>query len=241
MRRYLSPVIAGVLAYSLVAAPDWIDDWLSGPHDMAPRDSAVTGLPEAGPLRIVAFGTSLTAPPQNWPDGLAEVLTACRAAPVTVTRVAGPGMGSDWALGHVGEVVAQAPDVVLIEFAINDADLKDGVSLAQGAAQHQALIEALKAALPEAKLILMTMNPAQGPRGWIRPFLADHYAKTVSIAAENGVFLVDHYARWRALSRDQRGLEADGLHPDPQIASSIILPTLLPALGCDLRPANSQD
>lgn len=176
-----------------------------------------------GALRITAFGTSLTAPPQTWPDDLAIRLEQCRRARVTVTRVAGPGRGSDWALDQTARVVTTAPDLVLIEFAINDADLRDGVSLATARDQHRALIADLRAALPGVRIALMTMSPAHGLRGWIRPRLAAHYHQYHDLARAEGVGLIDLYPRWRVLAREDRGLEADGLHPDPVVAAGVIV------------------
>ncbi|MFN4128284.1 MAG: SGNH/GDSL hydrolase family protein [Paracoccaceae bacterium] len=188
-----------------------------------PRDVPLPHLLPDGPLRITVFGTSLTAPPQTWPDDLAARLEFCRKAPVTITRVAGPGMGSAWALDQVGRMAATAPDLALIEFAINDADLRDGVSLATARAQHRALIADLRAALPDAQFALMTMNPAHGPRGWIRPRLAAHYAQYHDLALTEGMGLIDLYPRWLARARGARGLDSDGLHPDPAVAAGIIV------------------
>ena len=89
------------------------------------------------PARIVAFGTSLTAR-EGWPEALAARLEACLGHPVELIRVARNGAGSDWALGQTGAVIAARPDLVLIEFAVNDADLLDGARLAVSRAKHAA-------------------------------------------------------------------------------------------------------
>lgn len=197
-----------------------------------PQDIALPVSLRDGPLWITVFGTSLSAVPQTWPDRLGARLTACRGAPVHVARVAGPGMGSGWATGQVGRVVATAPDLVLIEFAINDADLRDGVSMALSRQQHIDLIAALRNALPGSQIALMTMSPAQGPRGWIRPRLAAHYDQYRSLATTERLGLIDVHPRWLALPRDRRGLEADGLHPDPAVADRIMTGAVAGYLGC---------
>lgn len=190
-------------------------------------------LPE-GALRITVFGTSLSAPPQIWPDRLAQRLETCRKTPVMVTRVAGPGMGSAWGLGQVARVVQTAPDLLLTEFAVNDADLRNGISLSRAQAQHRALLDTLQTALPKTQIALMTMNPAYGLRGWARPQLNAHYAAYRDLATAAGVGLVDIHARWRGLSRVEAGLQADGLHPDPETAAGVILDALGPYLGCSI-------
>ncbi|MFV0491248.1 MAG: SGNH/GDSL hydrolase family protein [Pseudorhodobacter sp.] len=201
--------------------------WMTLQPAPKPQDRALSSALPDGPLTIVTFGTSLTAPPQIWPDRLAEALAACRDTRVGVERVAGPGRGSVWALGQVAKVVAHDPDLVLVELAINDADFRDGASLARGRAQHRGLITGLRGALPKAQIVLMTMNPATGLRGWIRPRLAVHYRQYRDLAAEAETGLIDLYPRWLALPRGERGLSADGLHPDPERAAEIIVPQIV--------------
>lgn len=197
---------------------------------MAADIPLVRALPP-GPLGVVAFGTSLTAPPQIWPDVLAAHLSECRGAPVTLTRVAGIGMGSPWALMQLDRVVVARPDLVLIEFAINDADLLDGVWPAGGRDRHQALVEALQARVPEVRIVLMSINPAHGLRSWIRPLLAQHYAGYAGLARDHDLGFVNLYARWQALVPAGRGL-GDGLHPDPVQAAAVIVPALSAYLDC---------
>lgn len=198
----------------------------------APGDRPLPAPLPDGPLRLTVFGTSLSAPSQTWPEALAARIEACRGAPVELGRVAGIDRGSAWALGQVDRVAAQDPDLVLVEFAINDADLLDGVLPPRARAQHAALLAALRAALPEARLVLLTMSPARGPRGWLRPFLARHYAQYGPLAAAAGTGLVDLHARWRAAPGTAAALAADGLHPDPDAAAAIAAPALAAWLGC---------
>ena len=115
--------------------------WLVWPTDPGPAADRAPPrpLPEAA-LTIVAFGTSLTAPPQSWPDRLGPALTACRGTPVQMHRVAGPGMGSDWGMGQTEAVAALSPDLILMEFAINDADLSDGVPVRRAAENHAKIV-----------------------------------------------------------------------------------------------------
>lgn len=193
-----------------------------------PADRPLPPLPRgAAPLRIVLLGTSLTARP-GWPDRLPDALSACLPAVPEVVRMAEPGAGSAWGLAQAGRAAALRPDLVLIEFAVNDADLLDGVSLATAAAQHRALAAALRAGAPDVALGLMTMSPAEGPRGWARPRLAAHYAQYRSLAAGLGAGLLDLYPRWMARPPAARGMAADGLHPDSEVAAAVVLTALVP-------------
>ena len=193
---------------------------------LEPADIALQGIADPGrPLRITLFGTSLTAN-YDWPERLAARLATCLRSPSLISRVTRPGAGSEWGLTQVAEVAATTPDILLMEFAINDADLRDGQSLASSTVTHRSLVAALQATLPDTRIVLMTMSPAQGPRGWIRPWLGAHYAMYRDLTAERGVGLIDLYPRWLALPRDERGLRADGLHPDRDVAARMIVPVL---------------
>lgn len=198
----------------------------------APADRLVTPAPAVPgtPMTLAVFGTSLTAR-SKWPEAVAEGLGRCLDRPVRLVRVAEPGALSSWGVGRVADVVAASPDLVLLEFAINDADLRDGLSLAESEANHRAMIAALQAALPEARVVLLTMNPAQGARGLMRPFLPRYYAAYGPIAAETGSGLIDLNARWLSLPRDRRGLADDGLHPDEAAVQAVVVPAVIDQLG----------
>ena len=114
----------------------------------------------------------------------------------------------------------------MIEFAINDADLRDGKSLAATRLSHRRIIAELRLGLPDTRIVLMTMSPAQGIRGTMRPWLSAHYAQYRDLAAELDLGLIDFYPRWLSLPRAMRGLEDDDLHPDPSVAAEIIVPIL---------------
>ena len=220
-RRIVPILVAGLVAalvYPLVRpAPDIADRPVPG------------GIPD-GPLTVAAFGTSLTAR-ATWPDRLAAGLRECRDAPVDLVRVARPGAGSTWGRFAVARVVEAAPDVVLVEFAINDADLVEGVSLARAALHHEEIITGLQAGLPGAPIVLMTMNPTYGPRGWVRPFLRQHYRQYHRYAEAHATGLVDLYPRWlRAPAAIRR--PPDGLHPSASQQEAVIVPAMLEAFGC---------
>ena len=169
MRRRPVQIAAGLLASLLALAAG--GSWQTGGRIPAlPMDRPLAAIapplagtdPAGAPLRIVAFGTSLTAPP-GWPEALVAQLETCLGRPVVLTRVAGPGQGTAWALAQTDRVIAARPDLVLIEFAINDADLLDGIGLAASRANHGRLLDALAAGLPRAQMVLMTMNRSMAP------------------------------------------------------------------------------
>ncbi len=210
--------VVGCLAIASAVA------FLPGRSDTTARDRPITAWPDGvTPQRIVAFGTSLSAG-NAWPDRLARDLAACFGHKVAVQRVAQPGATTDWALDQVAQVVAHRPDLVLIEFAVNDADLRDGLSLDRARTRLNAMLDSLRRDLPEARIALMTMSPAYGVRGWLRPWLAQHYAQLGQIADARDLALIDLYPRWRAA-----GLQdafPDGLHPTDRATRQIVDPVL---------------
>lgn len=186
-----------------------------------------------GPVRIVALGTSLTAG-GDWTAPLSAALSACAARPVEIVPVAMPGRGSDWGVEEMDEVIALQPDLVLIEFSINDADLAEGRSLASALADHETILDALHEAVP----VLVTMSPAFGPRGWLRPRLAAHEAQYRELAEARRIGLIDLAPVWHhalAAAPDRRALMPDGLHPTSDAVAAIAFPVLRQELGKLIR------
>lgn len=219
----IRPGLLGLLGGTLLAA------CLSSAAAAAPQDrplppwSADTA---AQPLRIVAFGTSLTAG-GTWPADLAQALETCLGTSVQMVVIARPGMGSAWALEAVPQVLAAAPDLVLMEFAINDADLLDGVSLAQSAAQHRQILDRLRDSAPDRRVLLMTMSPVTGLiRRAQRPWLRRYHRLYAELAEEADTGVMDFTARWEADPEHLRAQQPDGLHPTAAAASALMVPPL---------------
>ena len=75
-------------------------------------------------LTVVTYGTSLTDSPRGWPALLKDSIDALYPGTVEVVNSARAAMWSTWGVQHLDErVLAKRPDLVLIEFAINDAYL----------------------------------------------------------------------------------------------------------------------
>ena len=190
-----------------------------------PDDRPVKAFQFKGPLRISLVGTSLTET-YGWP----EYLNDCTNRPVSVSRIARPGAASDWGGRQVDIIVLEHPDIILIEFSVNDADLRHRISLRDSARNHRLLIRNLKTALPEARIILMTMSPAHGLRRLLRPRLPAYYRLYRDLAQELDTGLLDLYPRWLAVPKSARE-QQDGLHPSNTAASQVILPALASYLG----------
>ncbi|KQT61787.1 MULTISPECIES: SGNH/GDSL hydrolase family protein [unclassified Aureimonas] len=198
--------------------------------------SAKPALSEApAPLRILAFGTSLTAR-GGWQVPLRTAMALCLKRPVEVETVALSGSTSRWALTQVKEVANHRPDIVLVEFSANDAALDRFLSLGESRKNMAHVFDELRTALPEARVYSMGMNPIIGLRGFVRPFLGDYVEAHRRLAADRGFGFVDFRPFWGAMPDGE--LEAaipDGSHPDPAVASTIIVPELVRHLAGPCR------
>lgn len=192
------------------------------------------------PLKIATFGTSLTAK-GGWQDALRVALETCTGGPVVVETIAKSGASSRWALTVVADVLALKPDIVLVEFSANDAALDRLLPLAWSEANIRKIVRQLRSGAPNARIALMAMNPVIGMRGAIRPFLDDYYDVNRTIARDTGLTFIDHRPGWNALSR--AALEAaipDGSHPEPAVATGIIVPNVRKALFESCSQANDR-
>lgn len=222
---------AAVAIAALCGGALWTGAWSVAhgpPVDLLPAGLAALHSSDA-PLVLAVMGTSLTAS-ANWPEAVATRLAACTGGEVQLVRAAQNGMGSAWGLTQVPRVRVAQPDIVLVEFAINDAHLSRGQWFAASQATHRALIAALREGAPTRRVVLMTMSPAHGLRAVQRPWLAMHYAGYRDLAAETGAGLVDLAPRWSVLPWAARGM-ADGLHPTDAATQAVILPVLVPWLA----------
>lgn len=181
---------------------------------------------ETRELRIVAFGTSLTAR-GGWQLPLEAALRDCLQRLVTVETVAQSGATSSWAVTMVDSVIEKKPDVVLVEFYANDAALNRFMTVGKSRTNMDEILSRLKRGLPAARVIVMAMNPISGIRGFIRPFLQSYIDAHRRLAETKGFDFFDNRPAWLQLSPAQLAAAIpDGAHPEPRIAAATIVPGL---------------
>lgn len=189
-----------------------------------PQDRALTaGALVDGPLAMTVLGTSL-ARRASWPDLFARRLGDCLGREVRVRRVARAGANSRWGLAEAQGMAAA--DLVLVEFALADADLVDGIWPGESRDNHRGIVAAIRAARPEARIVLMTTNPVGGLHRLKRAFLGVHYRLYRDLAGELGTGLLDAWPRWPGTDAI-----ADGVHPDPGAEARIVVAPLLALVG----------
>ncbi|WP_438480818.1 SGNH/GDSL hydrolase family protein [Oleiharenicola lentus] len=191
--------------------------------------------------RVVFYGTSLTKS-GGWVEILADELAA-RCSGIVVTNAASNGQHSRWGVENLDErVLAANPDVLFIEFAINDAVARFALSLEDARTNLIAMIDRVRATLPECIVVLQVMNPVIGrPAGHDghRPNLARYEQGYRDVARERGLLLIDHAPAWATLLAigeiEFSRHVPDGLHPSVAAYEQFMLPTLRAAL----RPTDS--
>jgi acyl-CoA thioesterase I len=186
-------------------------------------------------MKIVTLGTSLSAR-GGWQEPLRRSLGACLNRDVAVVNLAKSGMTSEWGLTQIDKVVAEHPDIVLVEFAVNDADVTEFMSLSRSSANMTEIVSRLRQSGTRPAVYVMAMNPVSGLRGMIRPFLDKYVEMHAAVARKLGAGFIDHRPAWARLSEEEIAKAiADGAHPDPVTASRVIVPGLVRALaasGC---------
>lgn len=214
-------VLAGVVA---VAAGMLVGVAGTGIPDGPPRDRLAARPPLApGPVTIAVIGTSLTRN-SIWPEALAEALQACSGRVVTLQRLARAGANAAWGRSAVATMAGPPPDLAIIEFAINDADLLDGTGRKAAAEHTGAIVATLRAANPGIGIVLFTTNPVTGLQRLKRPLLERHYADYHRLAEALDLGLVDGRARWLGAGRDRM---RDGVHPKPEAEAALVLAPIL--------------
>ena len=219
-RALIVGIAAAVVGLSIVR----ID---SKPSDFSPL---VLGK-ERAPLRVLLLGTSLSSN-AAWPaDLIREVDERC-GIDISITVVAAPGMTSDWGVRALDGIDVQKVDLLVVEFAINDARFVVGVPMDRSRANVSTLLTALGPRPPPASVLLVT-NPATGVDRLFRWRLNSYYAAHREVAADSGAVIIDGTDRW---SERLNGVR-DGIHPDPKVESSIYTPLLVDHL-CGRQPSS---
>jgi acyl-CoA thioesterase-1 len=201
--------------------------WLS----CAAAPSAATERP--GPLRIVTFGTSLSAY-GGWQDDLRRTIGRCTDRPVEIAIHAKGGASSRWGVTQVDAVLALQPDIVTVEFAMNDAALNRFLPLSWSVANLREIGRRLKSSPHQPRVVVMAMNPVHGLRGALRPVLDAYENAHAALAAQAGLSFVDNRPAWRALPPGRlRDAIPDGIHPVGVTGKAIIAENLRKALFPD--------
>lgn len=193
--------------------------------------------PADRPLRILMLGTSLTLRGEAWVKALEAALGACHPAGAQIERLARGGGNSAWGAEALRQRLAQSglPDLLIVEFTINDASLWHGMTLDKSRDRHREILKAAAAAgLP---IFLATMSPAFGREALERPGQVAYRALYPDLARAEGAGLIAMVPGWQALTPDERRAALpDGLHPTDAAMTQVAVPALTAALVPVLEP-----
>jgi lysophospholipase L1-like esterase len=132
-------------------------------------------------------------------------------------------------------VLNHNPDLVFIEFAINDAHVKFNMPVERGASNLDAMVKAIRNQNPEAAIILQTMSsPWDAPNGnrsfSDRPLLEAFYDNYRTYAQKQDLLLIDNNPDWQKIKETDpdkyHRLLADGLHPNGEGYAAVTWPNL---------------
>lgn len=190
------------------------------------------------PQKIVFYGTSLTQG-GAWVSQVSQALEKAFPGLVSFSNGAKSGEHSRWGVKNLEtNVLAQNPDVVFIEFSVNDAVGRFEISQEESRRNLESMIDRIKQANPNADIILQVMNPViDRPPGHAghRPQLAEYQEIYRQVGRERGLLVIDHMPAWnKLLESDEKTFRAyvpDGLHPQAKGYSVIVTPEILRKLG----------
>ncbi len=195
---------------------------------------------EGGKSRtLVAFGTSLTAG-GAWVGLLDAYLKTKYPGMVQVFNEGGSGHSSVWGLKNVANVTRHNPDLVLIEFAMNDAyyppqnGYTEGVTVDSSRANLRHIIDSIQARNPKCEIILQTMDLCLGPHRQRRPLLEAYYQGYREEASAGKFLLADHMLNWKSIldwdTTFYLSWLPDSIHPNAEASAAITLPGAISAL-----------
>ena len=137
------------------------------------------------------------------------------------------------------------PDVVFIEFGINDAYTPYKISGQESRDNLQVMINQIRdwaakrnqGSGRNVEIVVQTMNNCVSTHSAQRPELARYYQVCREVAQANlGVLFIDTYGKWLELYNRQREHSTwnryvpDGIHPNAEGAKAIVVPSVQQAL-----------
>ncbi len=182
-------------------------------------------------IRIATVGTSLTFQGDYYDLWQRQVERGLREGKTSIARLYNfgeLGAASDFGLTFLPKLLAFRPEIVALEYNMNDAYIARGISVAQAQTNHQTMISQLRANDSNVKICLMIMN--QPVTGGLHP-LSDRvnwaaYAQMYRdmCAADTALTLIDLSPGWSDATVSEI---PDGVHPTKAAVSSRSVPTMI--------------
>jgi lysophospholipase L1-like esterase len=188
---------------------------------------------------VIVYGTSLSDGAE-WSKAMKGYFDKQYPGLVTFVNSAKSGEHSDWAVANLqGRVLSHKPDLLIIEFSVNDAATKHKISIEKSAANLDSMVSALRQENPQADIVLQTMNSVWDPPppqskgkkpASDRPHLADYYDVYRKYAHEHNLPLVDNYPVWLKIQQEDeekfKKWLPEGAHPIPGASLAVTWPAI---------------
>ena len=192
------------------------------------------GLARGECKHIVCYGTSLTAI-CGYPEALQDELDGRWPGKARVTNSGGSGQNSRWGIENLDKlVISNRPDVVFLEFSMNDSVDRFKISLEESEQNTRTIIGRIREALPKCEVVLMTMNAYTGEPASKRANLSAYYDIYRKLANEGDLCLIDNFPLWKDVllnkPLDYRKMVPDGTHPNELGIRRVLIPSILRAI-----------
>jgi lysophospholipase L1-like esterase len=212
--------------------------WTASAEPAAAETRLVSNLAAGKTQTIVTYGTSLTEQ-GGWVNQLRAALDKAYPGLATVINSGRSGQWSQWGVSNLEErVIAKKPDVVFLEFAVNDAVARFGCTVGLARTNLENMVGRILKANPDCEIVLMTMTPADKyPQGHFshRENIAAYYQMYRDVAKSRTLLLVDNDVNWTALKAKDPGLfqkyVPDTIHPLPEACAAVVTPEIRRTLG----------
>jgi lysophospholipase L1-like esterase len=178
---------------------------------------------------IAIMGTSLTQGTKAGASYLRDLRLALQANKKSIVNTFNYGIDgarTTTGVGIVDPVIRLRPNVILIEYLMNDC-----VSpYTDTSATTKTLLNSLKSGTPNSALYLMTMNPVRGSGSVAtdRVQLETYNQTYRNLALSENVSLIDTYPGWAAATLSDI---PDGLHASPAANRQYLIPALVSTLS----------
>jgi lysophospholipase L1-like esterase len=164
-------------------------------------DSISTGCNASGWAKVAPF-----QPPYQ--DLLVRHLECVYGARITLSNLAVAGMATAWGVQTVANVIAAKPDLVILAFGMNDC--AGGLSAAEYQANTQAMLDAVRKALPQAEFVLVASMLGNTDWAILRPELFAPYRDALAALCGPGIVLADMTSMWTELLKAKRDWDMTG-------------------------------
>jgi lysophospholipase L1-like esterase len=185
-------------------------------------------------VKVMSIGTSLTDLPfgKSWPTELQnELWNKYQGHEIISNRAISSSDSNSGKENIMQWVAADNPDVVFIEYGINDAA---GVPMEEVRSNLDFILSAILTNNPKADIIFQTMNNCIGENLISRPQEA-YYQLYRDYAVFRGYTLIDNYPLWKSLYDTNPSLWStyvpDGIHPTREGRLATVLDNMVNGVG----------